>query len=155
MDDVIFELKTTVAFGLIGKYGGYAVTVYRDGSITKKMFLHGKDEPVSDEKLACIPEMAALIEKVIEKHKDELNRIPDKLNNRTLDGSHDCFRFGEKAISSWTIQRSDLLEVQRFNPSYYAKYEDNMIYENMVLDIYDEIAEIINRFGLGAELKIK
>ena len=102
-----------------------------------------------------MPEVAVLIEKVLIAHKDDLKKIPSKLNNGTLDGSHDCFQFGKKKISSWTIHRTDLNEVLQRNPDYYHRYKDNMVYENTILDIYNEIISILNEFKLGLELKKK
>ena len=88
-------------------------------------------------------------------HKEDLKRISSKLNNGTLDGSHDCFQFGKKKISSWTIHRTDPDEVLQRNPNYYRQYKENMFQENMVLDIYNEIISILNEFELGLELYMK
>ena len=102
-----------------------------------------------------MPEVAVLIEKVLISHKEDIKKISSKLNNGTLDGSHNCFQFGKKKISSWSIKRTELNEVEQRNPKYYREYKDNMIQENMVIDIYNEIVDIINAFDLGLELKKK
>ena len=41
------------------------------------------------------------------------------------------------------------------NPGYYRQYKDNMIQENIVVDIYNEVVDIINEFNLELELKKK
>ena len=102
-----------------------------------------------------MPEVAVLIENVLISHKEDNKMISSKLNNRTLDGSHNWFQFGKKKISSWSIKRTDLSEVEQRNPKYYREYKDNKIQENMVIDIYNEIVDIINAFDLGLELKKK
>jgi hypothetical protein len=115
----------------------------------------GQEEPSSEDKIDSIPEVAVLIEKVLIAHKEDFKKIPDKLNNGTLDGSHDCFQFGKKTVSSWTIQRSNLLEMKQRNPEYYMQYKENMVHENMVLDIYNEIIAILNEYELGLNLTEK
>ena len=143
------------SFGFRGSLMGDAVTVYSDGTIVHKNYIFGQEESFSEDKIAFIPEIAVMIEKILITHKADMEKIPSKLNNGTRDGSHDCFQFGKKTISSWSIQRRDLKKIKKRNPSYYEHYRDNVIYENMVLDIYDEIAEIINEYDIGVNLKIK
>lgn len=155
MSDVLFEYKRTPNFCGVGMPGGGSIVVFSDGSIVHRDFVVGQEEPSAEEKIAVMPEVAVLIEKVLIAHKDDLKKIPSELNNGTLDGSHDCFQFGRKIISSWTIHRTDLNEVLQKNPGYYHHYKDNMSHENKVLDIYNEIVSILNGFDLGLELKKK
>lgn len=152
MSDVLFEYKSTPSFGYFGMPGGRAIVVFSDGSIVHRNYIFGQEEPSAEDKIAFMPEVAVLIEKVLNTHKEDLKRISSKLNNGTLDGSHDCFQFGKKKISSWTIHRTNPDEVLQRNPNYYRQYKENMFQENMVLDIYNEIISILNEFELGLEL---
>ena len=155
MSSVIFEYKSTPSFGFFGMPGGDSIVVYSDGSIIQRKYVFGQEEPFAEDKVAFMPEVAVLIEKVLISHKEDIKKISSKLNNGTLDGSHNCFQFGKKKISSWSIKRTDLNEVEQRNPKYYREYKDNMIQENMVIEIYNEIVDIINAFDLGLELKKK
>jgi len=155
MSDVLFEYKHTPSFGYFGMPGGGSIVVLSDGSILHRNFVFGQEEPSAEDKIAFMPEIAMLIEKVLIAHKGDFKKISNNLNNGSLDGSHDSFQFGKKKISSWNIKRADLSEVKQRNPSYYHQYKDNMIQENMVLDIYNEIISILNEFELGLELKEK
>ena len=40
------------------------------------------------------------------------------------------------------------------NPSYYLNYRDNMEYENLVIEIYNEIANTINTYIKDANMRI-
>lgn len=153
MRNILFEYKKTPLSGFIGRPGGSSVVVFSDGSIVYRSFVFGREEPEAETKVAFMPEIAARIEKVLIAHKDDLAKISDNLHNGTMDGSHDCFQFGEKTISSWTIHRHDLNKVLQHNPNYYNKYKECMIQENMVLDIYNEIVDIMDEFHLGLWLK--
>lgn len=155
MSDVLFEYKSTPSFGFFGKSRDESIVVFSDGSIVRRDFVFGQKEPSAENKIAFMPEITVLIEKVLIAHKEDMRKIPSDLNNGTFDGSHDCFQFGKKKISSWSIKRSDLNEVLEKNPAYYRQYKDNMVHENMVLDIYCEIVSILNGFELGIELKKK
>lgn len=155
MAEVLFEYKKTPSYGYFGMPGGDAVTIYCDGSVIYRNYIFGKDEPCAEENVAFMPELAAELEHVLVKYKETLKIIPSKLNNGTLDGSHDCFQFGKKKISSWMIKRCDIEEVKQRNPRYYEVYKENMVVENIVLDIYNEMVHIINKYDLGLELKKK
>jgi transcription elongation factor Elf1 len=153
--DILFEYKSTPSFGVYGMSGGESIVVYSDGSIVHRDFIFGQKEPSAEDKLAFIPEVAVFIEKVLVAHKEDFMKIPDELNNGTLDGSYDCFQFGKKTVSSWTIQRSNLLEMKQRNSEYYIQYKENMVHENMVLDIYNEIIDILIEYNLGVKLEKK
>lgn len=155
MSDVLFEYKSTPSFGRLGMPGGRSIVVFSDGAIVYRYYVFGQEEPSAESRIAVMPEAAVLIEKVLNVYKNDLKRIPSKLWNGTLDGSIDCFQFGEKKISSCRIRRTDLKETKRENPDYYKHYKKNMIQENMVLDIYNEIISILNGFELGLKLEKK
>ena len=148
MSNVLFEYKSTPSFGFFGKPGGSSIVILSDGSIVHRNYVFGQKEPSAEDNVAFMPEVAVLIEKTLISHKDDLRKISGNLNNGTLDGSHDYFQFGKKKISSWSIQRTDLNEVMKKNPGYYRQYKDNMIQENIVVDIYNEVVDIINQFNL-------
>jgi hypothetical protein len=151
--DILFEYKSTSSFGFFGMPDGKSIIVYSDGLIMHRSFVLGKDEPATEDRVAFVPEAAVLIKKVLIAHKGDLEKISSNLNNGTLDGSHDCFQFGKKKISSWTITRTDISEVRQKNPEYYVKHMENMVQENMVLDIYNEIIDILNEYKVGLNLK--
>ena len=66
----------------------------------------------------------------------------------------DYFRFGEKEISAWTIKRTLPDEVWIENPQYYEEFTENIKHENLVLDVYDEVAAEINKRDVGIQLRI-
>ena len=155
MAEVLFEYKGTPAFGFFGKYGGYSVTIYDDGDVVRREYIFAKENPSVEEKIAYVPEIVKELEAVLNQYKENLKLIPDELNNGTLDGSHDCFQFGTKRISAWTINRTDLEEIRKMNPYYYESYKENMLAENFVLDIYNEIVNVIKKYGFDFGLKIR
>lgn len=151
---LLFQYKSTPSFGFFGTPGGSSLSVYSNGKVVKRNYVFGENRATDVQQIACVPEMAERIECLLISYKDELAKIPEKLNNGTLDGSHDCFRFGEKSITSWTIHKCNLEEVKERNPSYYNCYKDNMIFENLVIEIYNEIAMVINSYARGADMRI-
>ena len=153
-EKVLFQYKTTPSFGFFGKYGGKSISVYSDGNVVESKYVFGRDEAVEERIISCVPELADVIDCLIISYEEELRRIPDKLSNGTLDGSHDCFQFRDKIISSWTIQKCDIEEVKEQNPSYYYQYKENMLYENMVIEIYNEIARTIKDYINDVDIRI-
>jgi len=150
----LFEYKSSPSYGCIGMPGGYSICVFNSGDVVKRDYVLGEERPKKETILATTPELAKNICAIINRHLIELKSIPCELNNGTLDGSHDYFKFGERSINAWTIQRTDPLEIQKHNPQYYDEYKDNIEYENLVLDIYDEIAMEINKHNVGIQMDI-
>ena len=135
--------------------GVSSICVYSNGDVIRRDYVIRDETPKKEVVLATFPELAKSIQIIIQNSSAELATIPDELYNGTLDGDHNLFRFGEKTISAWTIQRSDIEEIRRINPGYYNQYKDNMKYENLVLDIYDKIAIEINKHNVGIHLDIR
>lgn len=150
----IFEFKTIASFGCIGMPSGYSVCVFSNGDVVKRKFIFWDDHPKQEKVLANIPELAKTIRSVIRQHSAELKTIPSSLYNGSDDGSVEYFKFGGKRISALNIHHTDLSEVRQQNTQYYEAYLDNMQFENLVLDIYDEIAKEFNKYKTGIKLKI-
>lgn len=151
--DVVFRYKYGgVGFGCKGMPGGTSIAVYSNGDVVKCEYDFGDDEPIERIVLTTIPELAKSVAEIIARHADKLKSIPDSLDNGTLDAPGGYFTFGKKNITAWCIQRTNRDDVRS---SYYEAYKDNIAYENTVLDIYDEIAEEINKRDVGIKLDIK
>ena len=151
---LLFQFKSTPSYGFFGMSGGSSISVYSNGKVIKRKYVMGNNKAVEEQTIACIPEMAEIIECLIISHKEELDEVPENLCNGSLDGTHDCFKFGEKSISSWNIRKCDIEEVKERNLSYYTYYKDNMEYENTVIEIYNEIANTINSYVEGVDMWI-
>ena len=143
----IFEFKSKSYWGRPGMPNGHSVTVYKAGFVVTREFIKPVCVPSKEIVLAFSPDLAARIQTIIQHFSDKLETIPNDLDNGSCDGAYELFRFGEKKINALNICRTTLSELQRIKPGecYYEEIRDNMFYENMVLDIYDDIATVINR----------
>lgn len=146
---VLFEYRRERSYGFDGGPGGSSIVVFEDGTVVRRHFIFGHKEMASENIIAIIPKIVVRIEKILKSHYDDLKVIPSCLDNGSLDGSFSYFQFGGKAIRSLNIHRSKISEVESRNPDYYRRYKDNMIYENMVLDINNEISKILIDFQIG------
>ena len=154
-DKWIFEYRSSKGYGCVGMPDGSSISIDDSGNVVKRYYAVGVEKPRRQRLLAKQPELAQKISAIINQHLEELKAIPDELNNGTLDGSYDSFQFEEKRIGAWQIRRADPAEVQQENPQYYEKYKDNIAHENLVLEIYDEIAVEINKAVVGARMEIR
>ena len=151
--ELVFQYRFGGAgYGCVGMPAGKSLAVYANGDVVLCKYVLGKDEPVSRKVLAVKPELASAVAEIIACHADELSGIPDTLDNGTLDGSEDCLTFGDKIISAWCIHRTNPEDA---SAELDAAYRKNMEYENAVLDIYDEIAVVINRHHVGIQLPVR
>lgn len=151
---LLFQFKSTPSYGFFGMSGGSSISVYSNGKVIERKYVMGNNKAIEERTMACVPELAEIIECLMISNKGALDKIPENLNNGSLDGSHDCFKFGDKSISSWNISRCDEEEVKEKNPSYYLNYRDNMEYENLVIEIYNEIANAVNTYVIDANMRI-
>ena len=140
---VLFEYRREPSCGFVGGPGGSSIVVFEDGSIVRRHLIFGHNEMASQKIIAVDPKIVVRIEKVLKSHYDDLKMIPNRLNNGSMDGSFSYFQFGGKTIRSLNISRTKISEVESRNPDYCKKYKENMIYENMVLDINNEISKIL------------
>ena len=76
--------------------GGYSICVFESGNAVRRGYVLGEETPEKETILTTIPELARRICAIMGGYLQELKSIPGELNNGSLDGSHDCFRFGEK-----------------------------------------------------------
>ncbi len=150
----IFEYKSVPTYGRVGMPGALSVRVLDSGAVVRTEYVIGRDAPREETVLATIPELAREIEGIIARRAEELAAMPDTLHNGSYDGALQVFRFGGKRISALNISRCDPEEVRKRNPRYYERFRENMERENLVLDIYNEIASAINRFDAGIRLRI-
>ncbi|MBR4748509.1 MAG: hypothetical protein IK083_02920 [Abditibacteriota bacterium] len=149
----IFEFMSRLAFYCGGQPDGESIAVYRSGEVIKYEYVFGDDRPVSERVLAKSPDLAKKVIEIIERNSGLLKTIPDRLNNMSFDGTLDFFRFGDKVISG--------LNIHRYNIKYFREaFRDHpealrsMEHGNLVLDIYNEIVEEINRLVPGADMDV-
>ena len=152
MPSILFEYKSTPSYGYKGMQGGSAITVYNNGVVVLQRFTVGCPELTEKITLLKSSDLASAIGAVLSKHQDVLSEVPSKLNNGSLDGSHDCFRFGAKHISSWSIARIAPQEILSDGTEYCKQLRKNAEYENLVLDVYSDIEKLLIAYGLGNHL---
>lgn len=144
MAAVIFEYKSEATWGRTGMPSGESITVYKDGKVIYREYIMGEKEPVLEVEIAILPKLAMDIQEVLDQHVKEIKQIPSSIDNLSCDGAYDLFRFGRKKISALNIKRNNLAEVDRLNPYYSV-----MVYENMVLDIFDVIGDILEGYNIN------
>ncbi|MCR5566714.1 MAG: NUDIX domain-containing protein [Clostridiales bacterium] len=147
---LLFEYGSFGAWGCVGEYGGDKIRVYESGKIEYSTHLMGYEEtPLEIRTYHAAPAMLHEIEDVIASHEDDLKGIPSELNNGSCDGSMQQFVFGQKKIFALNISRTDPAEIKARNPGYYEGHIANMLHENLVMDIFEEIAAVFNRYHTG------
>lgn len=88
------------------------------------------------------------------RHADELAAIPGYLDNQSCDGSSDSFIFGDKHIEGYNLSYISPQELEQLFLDHYIDLEEQK-QENKVLDIFEEIAAIFNRYEIGIKLQAK
>ncbi len=144
--DILFRVKSSPACNFLGGSGGDSLTVWKDGTVEYQRYILWAEVPIDMAVVSPNSEVAGKIREFLNRRKEIIEKIPENLDNGTLDGSHDTYIFDKKHISAWTIQRIDPEEIRKVNPHYYEEYRENIIFENQVLDLTDEILGILVGF---------
>lgn len=137
-----------------------SISVYGGGSVVYARYVLGQEKPVSREVIASDRAIAEKLLQILDARKDDIAKIPEELVNHSCDGSRDEFRFGSKKIGGYNIHGAniDIEEELKTHPFRYELRKGEMerlkeiFFENLVLDIYDEIKKILEEFNLGIEL---
>lgn len=155
MPSILFECKSTPSYGYKGMRGGSAVTIYSNGAVVHQQFTVGCPELTETNTLFQCHKLASDIEALIDRYSDALEIIPPKLNNGTLDGSHDSFRFGAKRISAWSITKVNPKEIADESTGWPFKLCENAKHENFILEAYTEILDILRGYGITESLPLE
>lgn len=158
MADILFRCETRSAFWedeLIAY-----LKVYSDGEIQAWRKVDRKDlfEPLANVyKCAINPHIASQVENILQRRKVAISALPDFTDNGSCDGCEDSFWFKEKKVVTWNIQRHSSVESPATGNStceWLEKLDRNLRYENCICDIYNEIAETVNKYAPEFQLPI-
>jgi len=150
--NIIFGYKTGPSCGFIYEDdGGFSVEVLSNGIIKYKTYLF--DSKVkSKENYKINDQNLNKIKNILDTYSGEINAIPTNLDNGSCDGDINLFIFNNKEIIAWNIEYSDIKKVKKKNSDYYEQYHENIKYENIVIDIFNDIVKVLRRVGIKLDL---
>lgn len=146
--DVLFQFQARQLIGDLGKDGGRGVTVLRSGEVLEEHLLVAFLYPDRVKRFYISQEAVAEIESYLQEKKLTILRLPENVMNGNCEGEHDWVRFGSKRITGFQITRSDPRQVRMKDADYYTRYAENMETENVIIDMYEDIREILVRAGI-------
>ncbi|MGG7175706.1 hypothetical protein ACQPV1_20755 [Clostridium neonatale] len=150
--NIIFGYKTGPSCGFFDKDdGGFSVEVLSNGIIEYKTYLFD-NKVKSKENYKINDKNLNKIKNILDTYSDEINSIPTNLDNGSCDGDINLFIFNDKEIIAWNIKYSDIKKVQKKNPDYYEEYHKNIKYENIVIDVFNDIVKVLKIVGIKLDL---
>lgn len=133
--------------------GGWSVTVGYDGEVIYHEYTIGTSYVEPGKVLGCCPELVTDIENILGKFKDELEKLPTQIGSEEeCFDTQNVFRFAGKEICTWDIHKTNDDELQRMFEKHGQEYVAKLLQRNKIIQIYDEIAEAINKHHLGIVL---
>lgn len=142
-DMKIFSYRTCPVSGWEGDEGGFSVELYGNGNLrycTYKLF----DNIQLLQMFKLDKKTVYAIYEIIEKAKEQLDKIPERLDNGSEDGVTNEFQFyGCGKITALNIHETFIKGVRLTKHTYYQKYKENMKYENTVLKVFKDICKIL------------
>lgn len=140
-DMKIFSYQTSPVSGWEGDDGGFSIELYGNGNVrycTYKLF----DDIQLLEMFKVDRKTVYDVYDIIEKSREELKQVPERLDNGSEDGMLNEFEFwGCERIIATNIREVFLKGMVIANRKYYHKYKENMKHENTVLKVFKEICK--------------
>lgn len=130
-------------------YCGWSFELDDEGTIEIKEFTYNGDYILS-EKISVPLEVVEKIKKILLKNRDLIEKLPERIENHSCDGSDNVFNFGDKEISCWNISWH--------NEKIFDQYEEEKVeifkqekQENSVLRIFKSVYRLLKKYGLVVE----
>ena len=160
MEKILFQYKSTCSFFppflRSSDKVGSSITIYESGCIVYGEYIRrSTQQPTFQDQIASIPSLASRIQKILDAHADFIATFPDDLGTFVLDAGIDSFILDSKKASGISIERTpeDELSVLPDEDDWIVDKKTAMCV-NTVMDIYDEIAEVVNAHNLRITLEI-
>lgn len=148
--DVLFGYLCGPVWGLGGiDPGGFSIEIDKCGLIKYTTYIFDgieKDAISFQLSLTTIKK----INTILDNNSTIIKKIKRNLDNGSCDGVFNQFNFAGKLITAYNISFSDEESLLKYNPDYYKIYVKNIRQENIVVNIFNAIAN-----ELQDELKIK
>lgn len=151
-DMIVFSYQTGPVSGWEGDDGGFSIELYGNGNLrycTYKLF----DSIQLLQMFKVDRKTVYAVYDIIEKSREQLEKIPDRLDNGSKDGVLNEFQFrGCERITATNIREEFIKGIMLVNPAYYKDYKENMRHENTVLKVFKEICRTLK--GAQVELSL-
>lgn len=158
MREILFRCEKRTAF-LLDELICYLV-VYSDGKVEtwRKVDRNGLLAPLGNI-YKCVSDLqiADQVKNILQRRKAVINALPNFTDNGSFDGYKDSFWFRGKQVVTWNIERHSSVRSPATGNStceWLEKLDRNLRYENSICDIYNEIAEVINKYDPDFQLPI-
>lgn len=151
-DMKIFSYRTEPVSGWEGDDGGFSLELYGNGNLrycTYKLF----DQIQLMQMFKLDRTTVYAIYHIIEKAKEQLVEMPERLDNGSEDGVTNEFEFyGCGRITAVNIQETFLPGMMIKNYTQYQSNKENMKYENTVLKVFKEICKVLKSAEVSLHL---
>ena len=159
-DKCVFLFASCLSYGVRGFnrdiIGSYTLRIFESGRVIKSSV---ESDSMSDRTIGTFPELAKKVSAIIESHAEAINELKDfYYPGGFSDPAEETFGFGNIRISGCNIQRwtDEVIEIiKTTNPDAYEKNKDNIKKVALLLDIYDEIAEVYNKYVMNTGDRLK
>lgn len=149
-DMKIFSYRTEPVSGWEGDDGGFSIELYGNGNLRYCVYrLFDNIQLMQMFKLDRNTVYA--VYNIIERSREKLRKIPERLDNGSEDGVLNTFQFWKcERITAVNIQETFTKGIMLTDYAYYQEYKENMKHENFVMKVFKDICRILK----GAEVNL-
>ena len=123
-------------------------TIKSDGQIVYEQFEFDSNNRILKECININNKIVNKIEKIIVDNFEKIISIPDNIYNDSCDGNFEIFTFLNKKIETMNIEKHDLKSLKMRDLKIYNKYKNIMIWENIIIDIVEQIHQILSEYDI-------
>ena len=147
-NNILFGYITVPSCGTFGEDdGGFSIDIYPDGKLIYKTYIFDK---IEKNKIiyALSEETINAIKEILLTYSKDIYFFNEYTDNGSDDGDCNIFIFLGKRVISWNIDYYDENKLKENESKYYKKYINAIIQENIMLEIFEKISNILKIHGI-------
>ncbi|MGN0607307.1 MAG: hypothetical protein ACI4JM_12370 [Oscillospiraceae bacterium] len=126
--------------------------IYEDGRCAYIKYLFGEIENYR-RNVFISKDTLEKVRSIILNYKPQIDFLKNaEIDNGSCDGELNIFEFHDSRIVCRNIEYVDVRKIKNENEKYFLEYEDNIVYENTLIQIFTEICSALETDGIEMNL---
>lgn len=125
------------------------IEIMANGDIVEKRYSFCSKKPISKDIIAHSEKLASEARRIIEHYWDQIQLLPDFVDNDTLDGSWQTFVFFEKKVTVDNLRDPEIERIKKESPEIYQYYHLVLSQTELLYSIYKEMKQLLETAGVS------
>jgi len=126
-----------------------SIEIMENGDIVEKRYGCSNNKPISKDIVAHSEELVSKARQIIERYWEQIQQLPDFVNNGTLDGAWQTFVFLDKKVTVDNLCDPEIERVKKESPEFYQHYHLALSQTELLYSIYKEMKQLLETAGVS------